>query len=146
MRFKRDNRRRIKANVEMTPLIDVVFQLLIFFMLSSTFVAQTSIPIEVAESDGAEQVEHKELTITLQQGEGGPENEGRVYINEIEIQNWGELTNTLTELHERAPEAMVLIRPDARVPTGRTIKVMGILNNSGITSYGVEAQPPKEGQ
>jgi biopolymer transport protein ExbD len=139
-------KRRVKANVEMTPLIDVVFQLLIFFMLSSTFVVQTSIPIEVSESEGTEQFEQKELTITLQQGDEGPEGGGKVFVNEVEIAVWAELSTTLSELYAKQPDARVLIRPDARVPTGRTIKVMGILNTSGIRRYGVEAQAPRESQ
>jgi len=56
MKFKRNDKRKIRAAVEMTPLIDVVFQLLIFFMLSSTFVVQTSIPIETPLAEGAEKL------------------------------------------------------------------------------------------
>lgn len=144
MKFKREKKRRITASVELTPLIDVVFQLLIFFMLSSTFVVQTSIPIEVPESSGVSQLEQKELSVTLQYGEGGPDGNGRVYVNDIEVQAWAELSRTLAELYERQPGALVLIRPDSRIPTGRTIKVMGILNSSGIRHYAVAAQQPEE--
>jgi len=38
MKFREINKRKVRATVDLTPLIDVVFQLLIFFMLSSTFV------------------------------------------------------------------------------------------------------------
>ncbi len=144
MRFARDERRKVKASVELTPLIDVVFQLLIFFMLSSTFVVQTSIPIEVPESNGVEQLEQKELSITLTHGEEGPDGGGKVFVGDVEIAAWGELTRTLGELHERRPDALVLIRPDTRVNTGRLIKVMGILNSVGIHKYAVAAEPPKE--
>ena len=68
MKFKRNDKRKVRAAVELTPLIDVVFLLLIFFMLSSTFVVQTSIPIEIPESVGAEQFEQKDLSITLAYG------------------------------------------------------------------------------
>ena len=43
MKFRVEKKRKISAIVDMTPLIDVVFQLLIFFMLSATFVVQSSI-------------------------------------------------------------------------------------------------------
>ncbi|HEO71412.1 MAG TPA: biopolymer transporter ExbD, partial [Candidatus Hydrogenedentes bacterium] len=36
MKFRRADKQRVRANVDLTPLIDVVFQLLIFFMLSAT--------------------------------------------------------------------------------------------------------------
>ena len=72
MKFKRDNRRKVLASLDMTPLIDVVFQLLIFFMVSSTFVVQSSVPIELPEAEGADQLESKEMSITLVYGAGVP--------------------------------------------------------------------------
>ncbi len=144
MKFQRSSQRKIRASVEMTPLIDVVFQLLIFFMLSSTFVVQSSVPIELPEASGAAQLERKELSITLVYGSGGPEDGGEVYINDVPIVNWTQLTRALVELREREPEALVLIRPDARVSTERLVKVLGFANSVGIKHYGIAATSPAE--
>lgn len=144
MKFKRNNKRRIVANVEMTPLIDVVFQLLIFFMLSSTFVVQTSIPVEIPQSEGATKMEHKELVISLKPGVGGPDDEGEIYVDEVSIGSWEELTSTLAEFSQRKPDAVVLLRPDTRVDYGRLVRVLGIASNVGIEHYGFAAQPPSE--
>lgn len=144
MKFKRKNKRRIVANVEMTPLIDVVFQLLIFFMLSSTFVVQTSIPVEIPESEGTTQLEHKELVISLQFGTGGPGDGGPIYVDEVAMESWEELTSTLAEFNEKKPNALVLFRPDTQVDYGRLVKVLGIASNVGIEQYGFAAQPPSE--
>ena len=146
MKFPRNDKRKVRASVELTPLIDVVFQLLIFFMLSSTFVVQTSIPIEVPQSEGAARFEHKELSITLEYGEGGPDGGGRVHINDIEVASWEELTNALSEFKRNQPEAPVLIRPDRRVETGRTIQVLGLVTSVGIQKYFVAAEPPGAGE
>ena len=83
MKFAQGERRKVRATVELTPLIDVVFQLLIFFMLSSTFVVQRSIQIEVPEAEGAVALEQKDLSITIAYGDGGPDNGGPVYVNEV---------------------------------------------------------------
>ncbi len=144
MKFPRNNTRKIRASVELTPLIDVVFQLLIFFMLSSTFIVQTSVPIELPEADGAGQLERKELTITLVYGTGGPGDGGEVYVNDVSITNWTQLTRLLVDLREREPEALVLIRPDARVPTERLVKVLGFANSVGIKNYGIAATAPTD--
>lgn len=144
MKFPRKTGRKVTASVEMTPLIDVVFQLLIFFMLSSTFIVQTSVPIELPKADGAEQLESKKLTITLVYGSGGPEDGGEVYANDVPIENWTQLTRLLVELREREDEPLVLIRPDARVPTERLVKVLGLANGVGIKNYGIAAAPPEE--
>ncbi len=144
MKFPRGNTRKVRATVELTPLIDVVFQLLIFFMLSSTFVVQSSVPIELPEAEGAMQLERKELTITLMHGQGGPEEGGEVYIDDVPIINWTQLTRALVDLREREPDALVLIRPDARVPTARLVKVLGFANSVGIKHYGIAATAPME--
>lgn len=146
MKFKRNDKRKVRASVEMTPLIDVVFLLLIFFMLSSTFVVQTSIPIETPVSKGAERFEHKELSITLAHGEDGIDGGGKVFVDEVEVAEWGELSALLTAFHEEKPDALVLIRPDARISAGRLVQVLGIINTAGIRRYGLAAEPPAEGE
>ena len=144
MKFKRNEKRKVRAAVEMTPLIDVVFQLLIFFMLSSTFVVQTSIPIEIPESAGAEQFEQKDLSITLAYGTGGPEDGGKVLVNDVEISTWGDLTRTLADFEENQQDGQVLIRSDGRTSYARLVHVMGIAKTVGIERFGFEARPPEE--
>lgn len=144
MKFVRNDKRKVRANLDMTPLIDVVFQLLVFFMLSSTFVVQTSIPIEVPESQGSKTINSRDLTVTLSTDPGGPDQLGKVFVEDVEIADWAELSSTLEELSERDPEALVLIRADGRIPTGRTIQVLGIVTSAGIKKYFVAAQAPQE--
>jgi biopolymer transport protein ExbD len=145
-RFKRDSGRRIKATVELTPLIDVVFQLLIFFMLSSTFVVQTSIPIEAPEAQGTTQIEEKDVTVTLQYDPDLPEGEGRLFVGDTQMTDWGQLAEVLAIRHEETPDALVLIRADARIDTGHTIKALGIVTSVGFEKYGVYAESPNAGE
>ena len=143
MKFKRNNKRRIVANVEMTPLIDVVFQLLIFFMLSSTFVVQTSIPVEIPESEGATKMEHRGLTIALfNVGTGGPDDGGKIEVDEVVMESWEELASTLAEFKQRKPDEVVLLAPDKQVSYDRIVKVLSIASNVGIERYGLAAKPP----
>ncbi len=139
-------KRKIRANVDLTPLIDVVFQLLIFFMLSSTFVVQTSIQIEMPRAEGAEKLEQKDLSITLTVDEGGPENGGAMFIDSDPIHTWEQLSDRLAaEVADRGEEeALLLIRADGRVPMARTVRVWGIATSVGIQRFGVAAQPLEE--
>lgn len=155
MRFKENkDKHKIRANVDLTPLIDVVFQLLIFFMLSATFVVQTSVQVELPQAEGAKELERKDISITLAApatGEDGLptaegiEGGGKVFVNDVEIDSWGQLSNVLSDLYLEDPEALVLIRPDTNVPTGRTVRVLGVANSVGITRYAIAARPPEEG-
>lgn len=137
-------KRKVRASLDLTPLIDVVFQLLVFFMLSSTFVVQSSIQIEVPVAEGSEALETKDLSITLQYGDGGPDGNGRVYVDSDEITSWAELSRRIAEEMAVRPEAMVLIRPDSRIETGRLVQVLGIATSVGVERYGIAAEPPPE--
>jgi biopolymer transport protein ExbD len=144
MRFREKDKRKVRANVDLTPLIDVVFQLLIFFMLSSTFVVQSSIQIEMPKAQGAVALEQKDIAITLAHGEGGPGGKGLIYVDDVEVDSLRDLSLILAEHREKRPDTMVLIRPDARVETARLVEVLGIANSVGIERYGIAAQPPRE--
>lgn len=144
MKFRQDTKRKISPIVDMTPLIDVVFLLLIFFFLSSTFVVQSSIPIEMPEAEGAAALEQKDLSITLAYGTDGPEGKGRVYLDSTEIATMGELSRILLEKVNERPDLMVLVRTDARTDTGRLVEVLGIASSVGIKRFGIGAQLPDE--
>lgn len=143
-RMRKD--RRVRPSLDMTPLIDVVFQLILFFMLSSTFVVQSSVNIEMAEAKGAVAFEQKDLSITLAYGEGGPGGRGPIYVNNIEIQDMGELSRVLSEAHAESPDIKVLVRPDARIQSARLIEVLGIAHSVGIERCGIAAQPEEPKQ
>lgn len=128
MKFRRSEREkhRVRANVDLTPLIDVVFQLLIFFMLTATFVVQSSIPIDMPEADGESELEPKSLSITLAPGKDGVEGGGKIFINSEEVRSFRDLTIQLEQELEMNPGIMVILRPDASVETRRLVRVLGI--------------------
>ena len=141
MTFRRQQRLKPRAVVDVTPMINVVFLLVLFFVLSSTFVAQNAINIRMATAEGAVTYEQRDLVITLAYGEGGPEGNGPVYVNDVEVQSMDELGRVLAEARAERPNIKVLIRPDARIESGRLIEVLGIANGAGIERYGIAAQP-----
>jgi biopolymer transport protein ExbD len=116
--------------------------LLLFFILTSTFMVHTSIQIEVPKTQGTPKLEQRDVSITLQQGEGGPDNRGRVYVNNDEIASWGDLSQRLSNEVARQPDLLVLIRPDSRIETGRLVKVLGIATGVGVQHYGIAAVAP----
>ena len=144
MKFRQSDKRKIRATVDLTPLIDVVFQLLIFFMLSATFVVQSSIQIEMSEAEGTTTLEQKDISITITYGDEGPEGRGKVYIDNVEVASMLELKQKLSAERSKQPDIMVLIRPDHRVETARLVEVLGIASSVGIERYGIAAQPPRE--
>ena len=146
MKFRDQTKRRVSPNLDLTPLIDVVFQLLMFFMLSATFVVQSSIQIEMPTAEGASPLEQKDLAITLSYGDGGPDGKGKVYVDMVEVLSMEELSNILSEKLAENPDIMVLVRTDSRTETGRLVEVIGIASSLGISKFGIGAQLPEEDQ
>lgn len=144
MTFRRARRLRVKASLDMTPYLNIVFQLILFFMLGSTFVVHNSINIRMAEAKGAKTFEQKDLSITLMYGEGGPEGKGPIYVNDVQVKDMNELSSILAQARAEREDLMVLIRPDARIESARLIEVLGIATSVGIERYGIVAQPPSE--
>lgn len=145
MKFRKNvgqgnERRRVRATLDLTPLIDVVFQLLVFFMLTSTFVVQTSLPIQMPQAQGASKLESKDVTVTLTANPGGPDGDGEIYVDEEPILDWAEMTRLLVAAREAEPEVIVLIRPDARIDVGRLVRVTGICYAAGISKIAVAAE------
>ena len=144
MKFRRTKRLKVRAGLDMTPLINVVLLLLLFFMLSSTFSVHSTIPIQAAAAPGAPAYDEKDLTVTLVYGEGGPDGKGPVYVNDVALASMDELSRVLAEAHAERPDIRVLIRPDARVESGRLIEVLGLVHDAGIDRYRIAAQPRTE--
>ena len=124
-------RRQIRPSpdINLTPLIDVVFLLLIFFMVSTTFQKETRIKIELPEATteaSAEEVP-KVLDVSVDKA-------GTFYVNEKEVVNT-ELA-TLKRAIEKAArgekDLPVVISADARTPHQAVIKVLDAASSLGF--------------
>ncbi|MFP4473562.1 MAG: ExbD/TolR family protein [Candidatus Omnitrophota bacterium] len=115
MRFKR----QIKiehglVQIDMAPLIDVIFQLLIFFMLSSSFTFQSGIHVKLPRAVTSDALKEQNLSIMIT-------GEDVVYLNG-RVVTMKELKQGLTEM-EGKKDVPVLIRADRRASMGRIVDV-----------------------
>lgn len=130
MNFRPGRRRRPHALLDMTPLVDVVFQLLIFFLLTSTYVQESqnnsaAVPVELPESSlSAEQTPPKALVISINQ-------EGSLYLDGREL-TLEELNYELSKTASAAPNTIVLVRGDERVSYGQIARVMSLVRAFGL--------------
>lgn len=143
MKFRETGKgkRKVKASLDLTPLIDVVFLLIIFFMLSSTFVVQSSIQVELPKSEGTRTLEQKDLSLTISLDPGGPGGGGLIYVNQDPIETWEALAERLSNERAKRDNPLLLIRSDDQAPSGRIVRVLGIARSVGIERYGFAAKP-----
>ena len=135
MKFRR--RFDIKSGIDLTPMIDIVFNLLIFFMVGTTIIETPQIEISLPKSTSAVGAEKNETIII------SISKDGKQYINGYEVEN---IDNNLKELAstEGELEKPVEIRSDEDVRTQVLISVIDSVKNAGFTRLSIATENAKE--
>jgi len=123
-----------KARIEIIPMIDTMFFLLVFFMIATlAMTIQHGMPVSLptAESSTDKITEYVSLTLTR---------EGMLYYNKEAI-TLQELEMRLANLQQSSSDPSLLINADERVPHGQVIKVMDLIRLSGITTMSIATKP-----
>ena len=127
--------------VNLTPLIDVVFILLIFFMVSTTFQRESEIKIELPEAS-SEPVEEKddvlEIVIDI---------EGHYFIDEQQVVNT-ELETLKTAIQKflgEQTEMPVVIRADRNTPYESVVRAMDATAQLGLVQMSLATNQPESG-
>jgi len=122
-----------KARVEMIPLIDVIFLLLVTFIFFTMSMAiHRGLPVQLPSSSTA-QVERKGFVdITIKE-------DGKLYIDKKEM-TLSELVDRLIVLHRESPEIRVLISGDKKASYELIISVMDAVKKSGIPGVSLETE------
>jgi len=120
------------VQIDMTPLIDMVFILLIFFIVATSFVRESGVEVNRPTAQSAEAKEKVSMVI-------GITGAGRIFIQgqEIDIRNIrGRMNSFLAEV----PGGTVVIAADKTCPTGITIKVLDHCRLAGVVNLSVAAK------
>jgi biopolymer transport protein ExbD len=118
-----EGRKRIRTYLNIAPLIDIVFLLIIFLMLSSHFVAQPGIKITLPTAVTAKLHPEEDIVIYITE-------DNNLYLNEEEVT----LDNLLDKLRMKVGEAKkktVIIKADEKVDLGLAVKVIDIARQAG---------------
>jgi biopolymer transport protein TolR len=116
------------AEINVTPLVDVMLVLLIIFMVTAPLL-EAGVPIELPDSRAnALAQEPKQVTISMA-------SDGRTYLDEAEVAP-GELADRLAGLvpSDGGKPPLVTLRADRALEYGRVMEVMGELNHAGFNS------------
>ena len=121
-----EGRARIHSHLDIAPLIDIVFLLLVFFMLTSTFLVPEAIELELPESASASTVEVTPITVLL-------DGQGRLALDgePVELEN---LRPALAALLKRHPDSPIPLKSDARTELQPLLQVMDEIRAAGGTS------------
>ncbi|WP_415901254.1 ExbD/TolR family protein [Neptuniibacter sp. QD29_5] len=136
MKFPRQ--RVEEVNVNLTPLIDVVFLLLIFFMVSTTFTKETHLDVDLPEASGKPVVKEIEVLEILITDEGHYSVNGKALVNT----QAKTLRRALQELAGDDREMPLVITADAKTPHQAVVTAMNVSGQLGFSKLSITTQEP----
>ena len=140
MKFSR--RGRHEATVELTPLIDVVFLLLIFFMVSTTFIRETQLKIDLPEAAGElQEIEEDIIEITVDRLGDYAVNDRLLVNNEIQT-----LVSALEAVmgEQGGNSSRLIVTADANATHQAVVRAMDAAGKVGLTRISITTQQPSE--
>jgi len=135
-RYFRKNSQEESTMIDLTPLIDMIFLLLIFFLLTSMIV-RPSLAVTLPEAEGGQGGTSREIVVTI-------DTEQTIWIGEEEVP----FASLLSELQRRMEESsrVVTISADRYVPYGSVIRLADIASRAGAEEIGFMVDIPRDQQ
>jgi len=113
--YQKEEKELISINI--TPLIDIVFLLLVFFMLATSFIQKSTIEVNLSANEATELDKEKNtLTIIINK-------KGTVYFNK-KIINTNEIKNLIKSNLKKNPEYKILIKTHKKIPVQKVIRLI----------------------
>jgi biopolymer transport protein ExbD len=140
-------KKREKIDITLISMIDVLFVLLLFFMVSTTFNRHTEVKIKLPEADGAEAEQYpKMVTLTI-------DADGTYYLtgddglpHELVNQQLEGLKQELLKLAEQSKDQPFIINADGKTPHQAVITALEAAGDAGFSHITFAAQHPKTRQ
>lgn len=116
--------RKKNQPIDMAPLIDMIFILLIFFIVTSTFAPETSIEIERPEMSSVSNVPAKSLNILINKS-------GKITIEDLETP-LHQVESLIKAQKNAHPQLTVLVLSDKETPLGKVLSVLDSCRRAGV--------------
>ena len=133
------SRYRPMAEINVTPLVDVMLVLLIIFMVAAPLMT-VGVPVDLPKTTAQPLNQETEpLTITVNP-------EGKIFLQETEVPLDGlvpRLQAIMREQAQGAPERRIFVRGDKAISYGRVMEVMGTIAGAGFTRVALLAEQPQ---
>lgn len=126
-------RRGIVAEINVTPLVDIMLVLLIIFMLTAHLIAKQAIEVELPRASQSTALPPTTLAVTLAR-------DGTLYLNSVPTTP-DALRLAVKDAVAKDPKTQAIIVGDKAVSHGRVVWVLDTIKSLGITSFAIQIDP-----
>lgn len=125
-------RSRRESLIDISPMMDMVFILLIFFIVTSTFTRETGIDVTKPKASSAKELAKESILI-------GITRQGTIHINETQV-NLSSLQTILKQVMAESPDRPVIIVSDRDAPSGAIVDVLDECNIAKVRKVSISAE------
>ncbi|WP_396586552.1 ExbD/TolR family protein [Bermanella sp. R86510] len=122
-----------ESTVDMTPMLDIVFIMLIFFIVTTSFVKESGVTVNRPSADSAEQAKKGNIMVAIKPS-------GEIWIDKRAVDVRSVRAN-IEKLKAESPESGVVIQADTDARTGLLVDVMDQIRLAGIVNISLAATP-----
>jgi biopolymer transport protein ExbD len=132
-RDQKANGRRNEAVIDITSLVDIVFQLIIFFVLTTTFVSNPGIEVDLPRAK-AQEIKHnrEELVVALTK-------EGQIVLHGKAV-DFDQLAAVFENTAATQKNTMVILQADGDVTHSRVVQIMDLAKDKGLERLAIATQ------
>jgi len=128
---RRQNRRKSESEVNLTPMLDVVFIMLIFFIVTASFVKESGIEISRPGASTAVRKEKGNILIAISSND-------QIWMNRRQVDPRA-LRANIERAHAENPQGAVVIQADKAAKTGLLVQVMDAARSAGVKNVSLAA-------
>ncbi len=131
MRRRRD-KKAVASEVNLTPMLDVVFIMLIFFIVTASFVKEAGIDVTRPKASTAIRKERGNILIAITADD-------QIWMDRRQVDPRA-LRANIERMHAENPQGAVIIQADKDAKTGLLVQVMDAARASGVSSVSIAAE------
>jgi len=120
------------AEINVTPLVDVILVLLIIFMITAPIIYQSAIKVQLPKAQTGEAIENTVLRFTIQK-------DGTLLLDDRAV-NLNDVAQKIKSLGDRINEQQASVSADRDTPHGKVIELMDVLRQNGMTRFSLTVE------
>lgn len=129
---RRHSRREDDTEINLTPMLDVVFIMLIFFIVTASFVKEAGIDVNRPDAATAERKERGNILVAITDN-------GQIWINKRQVDPRAVRAN-IERMHAENPQGTVVIQADKNSKSGLIVQVMDAARLAGVYEVAIAAE------